>query len=117
MVVYWAPSSNTQMYIAVKVDDDSTATNQLQFNKLRMSYDKDNFSSSAPGYREYTSTYITGNGQEYYVALVNTADFATDSVVYMRYYVNDGNHTQNTEFPLTTSILPYKTFFSFYVTP
>lgn len=109
---------NTQMILAFVVEDDSTAIANLQVNKIKMSYDPDNFSSSAPGYKEYTATYSNlGNGNEGHVATVNTGDFDSDRVVYMRYYVNDGDHTDNVEFPTNQSITPYKTFYSFYITP
>lgn len=108
---------NTSMYLAFVVEDDSTAVADLQVNKVRMSYDPDDFSTSAPGYREYTATYSNlGGTNEGHLVLVNTGDFAPDNVVYMRYYVNDGDHSQNVEFPTNASILPYKTFYSFYVT-
>ena len=118
--VYYNPfimANNTDFYIAIQVTDDSTATNMLQYNKFKMSHSPDDFSPSAPGYREYTANYITNNGDEFYLALINSGDFATDSVVYFRYFVNDGDHQQNTEFPRNESIIQYKTFYSFYVTP
>ncbi len=109
---------NTSMYLAFVVEDDSTAVADLQVNKVRMSYDPNDFSTSAPGYREYTATYSNlGGGNEGHLALVNTGDFATDQVVYMRYYVNDGDHTENVEFPIDESLDPYKTFYAFYITP
>jgi hypothetical protein len=118
--VYYNPfviGDNTSMYIAIQVSDDSTAGPNLQYNKFKMSHEYDNFSPSAPGYREYTATYINNGGDDYYIALVNSGDFVTDSVVYFRYFVNDGDHTQNTQFPRDESIIQYKTLYSFYVTP
>ena len=108
---------NTPMVIGILVDDDSTAISQLQMNKLRMSYDPDDFSPSAPGYREYTATYFDNpfNEDEFWVVNVNTGDFAPDNVVYMRYYVSDG--TSTTEMPRQDMIIQYKTYWSFYIAP
>lgn len=118
--VYYNPfiiGDNTMFYIAIQVSDDSTAGPNLQYNKFKMSYEPDNFSPSAPGYHEYTGTYILNDNDDYYIALINSSDFAQDSVVYFRYFVNDGDHQQNTQFPRDESIIQYKSFFSFYVTP
>lgn len=118
--VYYNPfiiGDNTSFYLAIQVSDDSTAGPDLQVNKFRMSYDPNDFSPSAPGYREYTATYILNDEDDYYIALINSGDFVTDSTVFFRYFVNDGDHQQNTHFPRNESIIQYKTFYSFYVTP
>ncbi|MCG3165991.1 MAG: hypothetical protein POELPBGB_01766 [Bacteroidia bacterium] len=118
--VYYNPfilPNNTDFYIAIQVTDDSTATSALQYNKFKMSYDPDDFSPSAPGYREYTANYFQNGNDEAFLALINSGDFIADSVVYFRYFVNDGDHQQNTQFPRDESIIQYKTFYSFYVTP
>lgn len=118
--VYYNPfimPPSTQMYLAFVVEDDSTAVANLQVNKVKMSYDPDDFSASAPGYKEYVASYSNlGGDNEGHLVLINTGDFASDKVVYMRYYVNDGDHSENVEFPNDASILAYKTFYSFYVT-
>jgi len=36
---------------------------------------------------------------------------------YMRYYTNDGQHANNTEFPNNTSVDAYKTYWSFIIQP
>lgn len=118
--IYYNPfimPDNTDFYIAIEVSDDSTATNALLYNKFKMSHEPDNFSPSAPGYKEYTATYFQNGGNEYYLALINSGDFVTDSTVYFRYFVNDGDHQQNTFFPRDENIIQYKTFYSFYVVP
>ncbi len=118
--VYYNPffiCDNTPFYIAIQVGDDSTAANMLQYNRFKMSYEPDNFSPSAPGYHEYTSTYLHNDNKDYYIALVNSGDFVTDTTIYFRFFTNDGDHTQNTQFPRDESIIQYKSFFSFYVTP
>ena len=48
---------------------------------------------------------------------MNSGNFAAGDTIYMRYYVNDGDHTQNTEFPRTDMLDAYKTYAAFYVKP
>jgi hypothetical protein len=110
-------AANTNMVIGIDVQDDSTAVSQLQFNKLRMSYDPDDFSPSAPGYREYTTTFFSSpfGLEQFWIANVNTSQFQPGNVVYMRYYVSDGDAT--TEMPRDEMPLQYKTYWSFYITP
>lgn len=111
--------ANYAMNIAIAVEDDSTAVDQLSYNKLKMSYDPDNFSTSAPGYKEFQAYVFTypGDGKKYFLANVNTNQFTSDRVVYFRFYTNDGDHAANTEYPYSSLPLPYKTFFSFYIQP
>lgn len=106
---------STPFVMAMIIEDDSTAMSQLQFNKLRMSYDPDDFSPSAPGYREYTATYFDNpfNEDEFWTVNVNTGDFQPGNVVYMRYYVSDGDNM--TEMPRDELAIYYKTFWSFYI--
>ena len=110
-------AANTNMVIGIDVQDDSTAVSQLQFNKLRMSYDPDDFSPSAPGYREYITTFFSSpfGPEQFWIANVNTGQFQPGNVVYMRYYVSDGDAT--TEMPRDEMPLQYKTYWSFYITP
>lgn len=111
--------ANYAMSFVVVVEDDSTAIDQLSYNKLKLSYDPDNFTSTAPGYQEiqaYVFTY-PGNGNKYFIANINTSLFASGQVVYFRFYTNDGDHVGNTEYPYNSLPLPYKTFFSFYIQP
>jgi hypothetical protein len=118
--VYYNPvvlTSNTAVHILIKVTDDSTSVANIT-GKLKMSLDKDDFSSGAPGYREYNTTYINGgSNDEYQKTDVNTGDFPSSQVIYMRYFVNDGDHAADLFFPKNESILPYKTYWSFYVLP
>ncbi len=111
--------ANYAMNFVIVVEDDSTAVDQLSYNKLKLSYDPDNFSSSAPGYQEIQAFVFTypGNGNKYFMANVNTGSFSSGQVVYFRFYTNDGDHVGNTEYPYSSLPLPYKTFFSFYIQP
>ncbi len=118
--IYYNPfiiNNNTFFNLAIEVSDDSTAANMLQYNKFKMSYEPDNFSPAAPGYHEYPSTYLHNDNKDYYLTTVSSADFLTDTTVYFRFFTNDGDHQQNTQFPRDENIIQYKTFFSFYVIP
>lgn len=118
--VYYNPfiiPANTTFVMGMVVEDDSTAISQLQFNKLRMSYDPDDFSPSAPGYREYSATFFTNpfSADQFWIANVNSAHFQPGNVVYMRYYVSDGTYL--TEMPRNDLAIFYKTFWAFYIAP
>lgn len=103
------PASKSVFYALVKVTDDSTAENQLQFNRLRISTDPDNFTSAT----QYTGTYLSAAGQSGYLITIPTNSLPLNDTLFMRYYVNDGDHAQNTEFPRNDLPLAYKTFWSF----
>ncbi|MBX7181022.1 MAG: hypothetical protein K1X82_02830 [Bacteroidia bacterium] len=120
--IYYNPfivPSNYTMNLIFVVSDDSTSVDQLTYNKVKMSFEADNFSSSAPGYKEFQAFVITNptNGDKYLMATINTNQFASGNIVYFRFYTNDGDHVGNTEFPYNSLDLPYKTFFSFYIQP
>lgn len=103
------PQNKGVFYMAVKVTDDSTAEGSLQFNKLKISTDQDNFSSAL----QYNGTYVNLSGFSVWLMTIPTNNLPANDTLYMRYYVNDGDHTSNTEFPRTEMIFPYKTFWSF----
>jgi hypothetical protein len=118
--IYYNPfviGDNTLFYLVIEVGDDSTAVNMLQYNRFKMSLEPDNFAPSAPGYHEYLCTYLLNDNRHYYMTQINSGDFLTDTTVYFRFFTNDGDHQQNTQFPRDESIIQYKTFFSFYVIP
>lgn len=104
------PVNKSVFYIVVKVGDDSTAEGQMQYNKLKISTNADNFSSATT----YTATYVNvGGGNSGWLLTIPTASLPVDDTLYMRYYVNDGKHAQNTEFPRNDLPYAYKTFYSF----
>jgi len=116
--IYYNPfilQSNRNFAILIDVQDDSTAVGNLQLNKLRFSYDSDDFSPSAPGYQERTAQFISLPGFQIWYVQLNTSLFNPNNVVYMRYYVSDGEST--TEMPRDEMVIQYKTFWSFYVLP
>lgn len=116
--VYYNPfilQANQNFAMLIDIQDDSTALGNLQINKLKFSYDPDDFSPSAPGYQERTAQFISYPGFEIWYVQLNTSLFNPENVVYMRYYVSDGEST--TEMPRTEMPVQYKTFWSFYTLP
>ncbi len=116
--VYYNPfilSDGQNMAILVAVEDDSTALGNLQASKMRFSYDPDDFSPSAPGYQQVNAQFLNLPGVSFWYVQFNTSLFDPENVVYMRYYVSDGEST--TEMPRTEMVIQYKTFWSFYILP
>ena len=103
------PVNKGVFYMAVKIVDDSTAEGSLQMNKLKISTEADNFSSAW----QYTGTYVNFSGFSVWLLTIPTNNLPANDTLYMRYYVNDGAHANNTEFPRTELLFPYKTFWSF----
>ncbi len=111
-------NNNTAINLVVFVSDDNTPLAQLQYNKLRTSYSPDDFSPTAAGYTETAAAYLNlgANGQ-YWILTLNTADFTAGNIVYMRYYTQDNAAGPLVEMPTNSMILPYKTYWSFYIQP
>lgn len=111
--VYYNPfiidQSISSFYIGVKVTDDSTAESQLQFNKLKISTSPNNFNGAST----YTGTYFNGFGQSIWLVTIPATSLPMNDTLFMRYYVNDGQHQNNTEFPRNETLFPYKTYWSF----
>lgn len=91
--------------------DSAFATPVSAFTNCRieLSLGKDSFpsSNSTPAY--FISTYNVWN------CPINTSQWPSGTTVYCRFYVNDGHHAMDSEFPRNTSINYYKSYFSFYV--
>jgi hypothetical protein len=108
----FALPDNTNVVFAFIVKDDSTAYQQLQVNQMRLSLDPDDFSNAT----SYTAQYIhvpPPNSTDFFGITINTANLPHSQTVYMKYFVNDGNHSQNTKFPTDNLPIQYKTFWSF----
>ena len=103
------PVGKSVFYALVKVADDSTAEGQMQYNKLKISTNADNFTSA----QQYTGTYVSAGGQSGWIITIPTASLPANDTLFMRYYVNDGDHSLNTEFPRTELPFAYKTYWSF----
>jgi len=105
------PAGTASFYVGVLVTDDSTAANQLQFNKLKISTSADDFSAATT----YNTTYLTAGSNSGWVATINTASLPQNDTLFMRYYVNDGSRPNNTEFPRNNLPYVYKTYWSFII--
>jgi hypothetical protein len=101
------PVNVDTFYMAVPPQDDSTPMASLIHNKLKISLDPDNFT----GATELTPFYVPQGPA--WVVLVKPGMFPANDTLFMRYYVNDGSHVQDTEFPRNEQIFPYKLFWSF----
>lgn len=106
--------NNTNVIFAFIVSDDSTAYQQLQVNKLKLSFDPDDFSNATT----LTAQYIhvpPPNETDFFGITINTANLPHNQIVYMRYYVNDGDNANNSQFPTDNLPQAYKTYWAFYV--
>ena len=118
--LYYNPfivSKNQAMLIAVDVKDDSTTVPLMQNPILKFSLSKDNFMGATAYPCTYLSFTDSTGFHELWMSYVNTKNFPSDTTVYMRFYVNDGDHATATEFPLTESLFYYKSFWAFYIKP
>jgi hypothetical protein len=115
--IYYNPfyvKNHSTLNLAFFVQDDSTAISAMQVNKLKISTKADDFSSAL----SYTGTYINVNpSTQFYLVTLNTGTLPNSDTLFMRYYVNDGQHPNDTEFPTTNLVFPYKTYWSFFVKP
>lgn len=102
---------DTAMYafMAIDVQDDSTSMADLSNVRLEFSYKKDDFSNPV---RVVNGEYLPGDSEAIYFNFISDTDLLTDTVVYMRMYVNDGDHQEDTYFPREDSYDYYKTFWS-----
>ena len=103
------PLAVTSFYVGFKATDDHTSMSNLTFNKLKISTKEDDFSSAS----SYTATYYALGGDSFLVATVPATALPAHDTLFMRYYVNDGHHTSNTEFPRTETVFYYKQYWSF----
>ena len=107
-----AGSALTIGFVATDTSDGTSATDPGQFTvkEIHFSTDKNDFSNSTV---LVASTYIAGYSA--WLATLPAVSWPVGTTVYFRIYVNDGHHTNNTEFPRFDSPDYYKTYFSFYV--
>jgi len=111
---FYIPNGTPSFYMGVLVEDDNTPLANMQVNTLLLSSNKDDFSGAIP----FTATYINVQGQDpIWLTSVNTSNLIPGTIYYMRYRVNDGQHSNNTEFPENTSIEFYKSYWSFIIQP
>jgi len=108
------PSDISSFYFSALIQDDHTPIAEMKVNQLKLSKFKDDFSQAIT----LTGSFFVIPGQgPVWPVLVPTASFQPGEIWYMRYYVNDGKHSENTEFPKNSSPDYYKTYWSFIVLP
>jgi len=95
------------IYVVWGVEDDSTAYANLTTNQMKLSYNMNDFSSATT----VNAIYFFG----YWAVPINSADYTPNDPVFFRYYVNDGDHVQPTEFPRDDYPYYYKYYCSFIV--
>lgn len=113
--IYYNPfilQQNTTYNLVFQVTDDSTAINQLQHCKARFNTDMEGFPTGATS---INANFISFGQYNIWVVPVNTANFAVGDTTYFRFYCNDGDHVNDTEFPRSSLVAPYKTYYSFVV--
>ena len=111
-IAYESMLVDTNMGVVVVPDlsDDKTPLDSLKDGRVVLSYSKDDFSSPI-----LTSTAVWLPGANFWYCTFNTAGIPDGSVVYMRYYVNDGQHAVDSEVPYNGSQDWLKLFWSFKV--
>lgn len=103
----------TDFYIVPLVSDDSTSIMDLENPVLSLSMEADGFDS--PVHEIEGVPFDAGEDGQFILCRFNTNLFNVGDVVYMRFSCNDRDHSQDTEFPLNSSIIEYKTYWSFKV--
>lgn len=110
---FYLPDS-TNVVFAFIVEDDSTDYPQLLVNQMKMSFDPDDFSNATTLTAQYI--YVPPPDENNFFGItINTAALPHGQVVYVRYFVNDGDNPNNTQFPTDNLPMPYKTFWAFYI--
>lgn len=107
---FLVPQNKTFVILFV-LEDDETPMSQLTFNKLKISTDKDDFSSATV----HNAVYMNFFGFEVWQITLNSSAFTTGQDYFFRYYVNDGSHASNLEFPRNQSLFYYKSLYAFHV--
>ncbi len=110
---FYVPN-NTTFNLIFFVEDDSTSVANMQVNTVKVSTKPDDFSSAI----SYTASYIYINPTtQFHQASINTALLPNSDTLFFRYFINDGDHPTNTQFPTDNLVLEYKTYYSFFIKP
>ena len=104
---------SSNVTVVVFVEDDNTAVADLMVNELRISSDPNDFSNA----QVFPGVYSQFNNDEFYLITLNTEDFPTGQINYMRYFVQDADQTSPSQFPTDNLPEAYKTYYSFIVEP
>jgi hypothetical protein len=111
---YGAMVLDTSMNVVLltEVIDDKTIAADLINGRLLLSYDKDDFSTPL---KTINSDYLAFQDGKWYNTF-STSDILENTIVYMRYYINDGKHTDDTEYPAVYTPDYFKSYWSFIIT-
>ncbi|MBL0047450.1 MAG: hypothetical protein IPP32_05040 [Bacteroidetes bacterium] len=110
-------SSSDVIQILTVASDDSTEVSAFQNCTLKLSLQKDNFAGALSFPCTYFEVPTPNETFKTWRTTISAAAFPTDTIVYMRFYANDGDHPNNTEFPLNESVFYYKSYWAFYIKP
>lgn len=100
-------------FIVPGITDDSTSLGDMTKVDLEFSYTKDDFSTP---FKTLNASFLPGNDESWYNLFTIDNTFLTDTTIYLRYVMNDGDHVNDTYFPLKDSPEWYKTFWSIHIT-
>jgi hypothetical protein len=110
-----APSNSTIYIPVIALDtaDGNLATDPSQFTsfKIKLSTNKDDFTSATT----INCTYNSPITYPVWQATISTNSYAVGTIVYFRFYLNDGFQPADVEFPKASFPDYYKTYFSFIV--
>lgn len=104
--------TSQSIFISITPQDDSTAVADLQNVRLLFSLDQDDFSNPVA---TKSTVYYPASGDNlagYYSLFDIDAAFPTDTTIYMRFYMNDGDHQEDTYYPKSDSYWYYKSVWS-----
>ena len=109
-IVPAATDLNIPFFASDEADSaDATPVSSFTNCRIEFSLTKDGF----PSLNSSVAFFVTS--AQVWVSAVNTSQWPSGTTVYFRIYVNDGQHTVDSEFPRNTSLFYYKSYFSFYV--
>lgn len=103
---------NTQYQFVFQINDDSTAMGDLTNVKMRFNTAINGFPSGALAYQGY---FLNFQGTMFWRVVLNTSAFTPGVTNFFRIYANDGDHTNDTEFPRSELNDAYKYYYSFVV--
>ena len=109
---FYVPNDSI-LYLAFFVDDDSTSVANMQVNTLKISTQPDNFTSAY----SFPATYMNFPPYQFHLVQFNTNTLPNSDTLFMRYFINDGDHANNTQFPTSNLVFEYKTYWSFFIKP
>jgi hypothetical protein len=95
------------------ITDDKTPIKDLKNGRLIFSTNRNNFSSPI---QTAHSVFLPVDEGSWYNRIV-AKNFPVNTVIYMRYLINDGDHTTDTESPDDLSPSWFKNYWSFIVVP